>query len=578
MIWGVNKIVGHRYQRVWRYYLWLVIGIRLLIPLDFSVKEAPVSLETETIYRIVNREEGISINDGNEKAAALNSGSLPSQISQERVNMQKTDLWEILFYVWFFGFGLVSVYILSGYLMQKIRIRSVYCSMPEVGVRRLWSRMKEEAGIRGNIPVCRCEVIYAPMVTGLLNKRMLLPEKDFEEKELVYIFSHEIQHLRHHDIWIKMMYLALCAVYWFQPAVWLMKREMAKDLEALCDRRAVRGFPTSERYLYTQTMIRCMTRGRDMYVPVSSGFGGDVKTMKERIMMIMKGNKLKEGFGIFSVILLLATSGMFLISCGDKEETGSDLAKADVQSVTDDTRDSKGTEIFDIDTTDSGTEAEVMKQDDETATGEPDASEEDRESKTENEKNDNTVDNMGNDGENGDEVTSDGNPGNASETAEQTSGSGTSDAQKENNLGKQDVSSDTAVEEVEIGHMDKYYCTIMLPEGWKENAIFKYDSEADVVSVVYNGIPLAGYEYAEYTFFYIIGFESDQEGKVREWYDNFTVLWSDGSYSYAFGQPLDTALGCYSTEDIEKIRALASQISGEYVKEHFVMKGKMDSI
>lgn len=550
IIWGVNKIVGHRYQRIWRYYLWLVIGIRLMIPLDFSVKEAPVSLETETIYRVVNREEGISINDGNEKTAVSKSGSLPSQASQEHANMQKTDLWEILFYVWLFGFGLVSLYILSGYLMQTLRIRSVYCSMPEVGVRRLWSRKKEEAGIRGNIPVCRCEVIHAPMVTGLLNKRMLLPEKDFEEKELVYIFSHEIQHIRHHDIWIKMMYLALCAVYWFQPAVWLMKREMAKDLEVLCDRRAVRGFPTSERYLYTQTMIRCMTRGRDMYMPVSSGFGGDVKTMKERIMMIMKGNKLKEGFGIFSVILLLATAGMFLISCGDKEETGSDLAKADVQSVTDDTKDSEGTETFDTDTTDSGTEAEVMKPDDEIASGEQDDSEEDRESKAEN----------------------------ASETAEQTSGSGTPDAQKENNLGKQDASSDTALEEVEIGHMNKYYYTIKLPEGWKENAIFQYDSEADVVSVVYNGTPLAGYEYAEYTFFYIIGFESDEEERIREWYDNFTVLWSDGSYSYAFGQPLDTALGCYSAEDIEKIRALADQISGERMKEHFVMKGKMDFI
>lgn len=33
--WVVQKILGKWYQPVWRYYLWMLLGLRLLIPVDF---------------------------------------------------------------------------------------------------------------------------------------------------------------------------------------------------------------------------------------------------------------------------------------------------------------------------------------------------------------------------------------------------------------------------------------------------------------------------------------------------------------------------------------------------------------
>lgn len=149
-------------------------------------------------------------------------------------------------------------------------------------------------------------------------KELLLPEREYTSLELAYIFRHEIQHLKYHDLYLKLMYLLLCAVYWFQPAVWLMKREFARDLEAVCDRRTIRGFSASERYSYTQTMIQCMTQKKELRFPVSSGFGGTVKIMKERVRLIMKGNKMRKGFGIYAALAVLMCTGMLLVSCGSK--------------------------------------------------------------------------------------------------------------------------------------------------------------------------------------------------------------------------------------------------------------------
>lgn len=108
---------------------------------------------------------------------------------------------------------MVMLYVFTGYLVQKRRIWYSNFRVEDIQIRSLWKQMSREAGMRENISIYRSSIVHAPMVTGLWNKRLLLPEREFEQKELVYVFRHELQHLRHHDIWIKMMYLILCAVY-----------------------------------------------------------------------------------------------------------------------------------------------------------------------------------------------------------------------------------------------------------------------------------------------------------------------------------------------------------------------------
>lgn len=75
-----------------------------------------------------------------------------------------------------------------------------------------------------------------------------------------------------------------------------------------------------ERYLYTQTMLHCMTFAKDSPVLVSSGFGGTVGAMKERIRWIMKGNTLKRGIGVFAAFAVMIGVGNCLIAYGGQDE------------------------------------------------------------------------------------------------------------------------------------------------------------------------------------------------------------------------------------------------------------------
>ena len=42
----LGPILARRYAIRWRYWAWLAVAVRLLIPLNFSLPEAPVQLET----------------------------------------------------------------------------------------------------------------------------------------------------------------------------------------------------------------------------------------------------------------------------------------------------------------------------------------------------------------------------------------------------------------------------------------------------------------------------------------------------------------------------------------------------
>lgn len=556
LICAVNKAVGHRYQRMWRYYLWILIGIRLLIPFDFSVAEAPVSLETEKIYQFVDkRKDDLPVN-GKEKNTYPDSQQLYNGSGADGKIIQRTELWEILLIVWLLGSGIIVLYVLIGYLVQKRRIWCSVFPIMDYQIRKLWKKMSAKAGIRENIPVYKCSIIHSPMVTGLWNKRLLLPEREFEEDELMYIFRHELQHLKHHDIWIKMIYLSLCAVYWFQPAVWLMKKEMDKDLEALCDTRAVRGFKAAERYSYTQTMIRCMIHKNEMYMPVSSGFGGDVKTMKERIRLIMEGNKLKKGFGIFSMMVLLMAAGMFLVSCGSSGKAASDSEQVNAAVLNETDQEKKE-------------ESEPQEKEDESS-AETEINAEDEIAFTET--------------DNSSETGSDGQQKIAQENQEQNKNILNQPEQEEGSETNENINAQTAGAASEInssvGVSDnlqqtdgaaKPECHFEIPEEWSGKVGVWYG--LDTTTIYYNqGLKEERTE-AYQTIFTVIRYDENADlQNARGFCDRFDILGTKDGYTFVLTQPTDTALEFYDEAVWEDIKFMMSDQGVEPVKNSFTIQ------
>lgn len=126
------------------------------------------------------------------------------------------------------------------------------------------------------------------------------------EEELRQILLHEQVHVRQwHSADILLMEL-LCVLFWWNPFVWLMKREMAVNLEYLADQGVLRRGIDSRDYQYHLLRLTYQKTA----VQIVNNF--NVSQLKQRIMMMNQtkspGRKLAKYLLMLPLILVLITA------------------------------------------------------------------------------------------------------------------------------------------------------------------------------------------------------------------------------------------------------------------------------
>ena len=81
-----------------------------------------------------------------------------------------------------------------------------------------------------------------PMVYGILQPYILMPANlELEPWELYYVLSHEASHYFHHDLLIKSSINIITIIYWWNPMVYLFRKQAGLLLEMQVDDRVVNG-------------------------------------------------------------------------------------------------------------------------------------------------------------------------------------------------------------------------------------------------------------------------------------------------------------------------------------------------
>ncbi len=191
-----------------------------------------------------------------------------------------------------------------------------------LAVRYVWSWRRTRRAVAGAIPLERDDPRYvplppcarlregpmegAPLTFGAVRPTVVL-SPGLEGDELECVLAHEGVHAARRDnLWYYAMALAL-AVYWWDPAVWLMSRLLRRDIELACDRAALKKLGTDKRARYANALVTLATQGRDP--AFCQTFGR--KAVEERILSIMKFKKTSIVGAIFSLTLVLALTAAF---------------------------------------------------------------------------------------------------------------------------------------------------------------------------------------------------------------------------------------------------------------------------
>ena len=338
--------IGHftkgKYSSKWKYYMWLIVMVFLLIPVDFSggsllriqigQKETNSSAssswrgkqnasnqaenkneagETSTTDAVLSGnlistvvdEKSNAVNNAAEESAK--SGQVPSKgISTITLSYGTLPLEKLLNgagIIWLcgillFGFTRGMRYYFSLHKMERWSYPADNEEMQE-----LYFRICRKKHIKNPPRLLVWEGLTSPMLAGICNPGLYVPEKAFTLEELEFIFSHELSHYMRHDLWYKMLMLIVTTIYWFNPALYLMQREAEKDIENLCDGKMAAHYTMKDRMKYGELLLKIAASQN--HIPyMSVGFSDGKKVFKDRILYMKNLRRLKEK--VFPAVLL----------------------------------------------------------------------------------------------------------------------------------------------------------------------------------------------------------------------------------------------------------------------------------
>lgn len=113
-------------------------------------------------------------------------------------------------------------------------------------------RVNAELGSKKQFQVIEVPDIYSPMIFGIFRPYILVPRLELSTGDWHYIFRHELTHYYHGHLILKMLFEFLCDIYWWNPAVYFLRRFMKLLTEMNADRGATSGLSEEDtcRYIH----------------------------------------------------------------------------------------------------------------------------------------------------------------------------------------------------------------------------------------------------------------------------------------------------------------------------------------
>lgn len=324
----LKPLIKNRLSRRCQYYIWLIVIARLLLPFsvqnnlmgvlfqyfDFDTQQEKISGQNE---QEMLSDTDVPFSEFTDLSPASVSGQNVTQLQSESERSFLLEVFQmavqnptsICLLIWLIGF--------IGMLVRKITIYQCFVNYMkagriEVADMQLWEcagKLVEQAGIKKSVGIYTNSLISSPLLAGFFKPCILLPAYKVSADEFQYAIQHELIHYQRRDMFYKWLVQFTICVHWFNPAVYLMGREIERCCELSCDEAVIKKLDAKGRYAYGKTLLHAM-KNRQTYGDslASVTFGGSKELLKERLDAIMNFKKNTKSMAVATVVFLLILS------------------------------------------------------------------------------------------------------------------------------------------------------------------------------------------------------------------------------------------------------------------------------
>ena len=189
----------------------------------------------------------------------LKSDLLRNAVLSEKVAAESSNVISPLFSsVWLWSLSGIwavgSIILLTRLLSQCYTIKK-WCREAEVTPSARDLKLIEECAEQLQLQVLP-EIRYtsklnSPVITGLLKPVLLLPRTSTEwsRETLRMVIIHELGHLQRRDLWTNMAAHIACALHWFNPLVWMLRKRLLNECEYACDAHVISHGTNAKTYI-----------------------------------------------------------------------------------------------------------------------------------------------------------------------------------------------------------------------------------------------------------------------------------------------------------------------------------------
>lgn len=318
----LRRLMKKRYPARMVCVVWAILALRLLIPVQLTLPQAPVQVMPRTSYVVQSdqtafRQAGLPVVQNPTRWV---TGTQAQTLSAADTGTVKTvDITDILLTLWLAG--VIACVLWQGIGYYRL-IRSLKGTSQPVERADLHTILQEQCAdliIDREIPLQVSSAADCPMLAGFIHPTLYLPDERISRTDAAFIFRHELTHYKHGDLWLKLLLLAARCLHWFNPLVRLIARFAQEDIEAACDDAVVRGHDGAYRRAYGETILRSAIAQAQKRKALVSCFGDDKKTLMRRFEGLFDKSVKKRGVALVVMIALLVGSLGCVVAVGEKK-------------------------------------------------------------------------------------------------------------------------------------------------------------------------------------------------------------------------------------------------------------------
>lgn len=293
----LTRFYFKHYVAKWRYYSWFMVVLGLIIPIrpKFNI----ILHESSKLTKLVQKKQISSAQVLDTFVLSEAGGGRTGSVS-----------WSVILSVlWLMGLLVIIVYHAYKHYHFIKMVKRWGKDIEELQVIEILLDVKERLNIAENSRLLLCPCITSPMMIGFFKPIIVLPHMNYSDSELFLVLKHELIHFKRKDLWYKSLVFFATVIYWFNPIVYLMAKEISIQCEMSCDEETIQDEDFAVRKQYSGIIISTIRTQSNMNSTFITNFYDSKKNVRNRIISIMNTKKKRRGLVVTCLlaVIIMAT-------------------------------------------------------------------------------------------------------------------------------------------------------------------------------------------------------------------------------------------------------------------------------